>query len=31
MDNVIEVSQRPEFRTGLLDNIEPNCGKSTPD
>ena len=27
MENVIEVSQRPELRDGLLDSVDPHCGK----
>ena len=27
MDNVVEVSQRPELRDSLLDSVEPDCGE----
>ena len=27
MDNVVRISQQPEFREGILDSVEPDCGE----
>ena len=27
LQNVIDVSKRPELRDGLLDSVDPECGK----